>query len=246
MMHKVILAAMFFLTLAGCKRQELLKGLDQLQSNEVIAVLQRHNIKTEKVDQGKAGFSIIVAPADFPVAVDWLKTYDLPSRPRVEIAQLFPADSLVASPRAEKARLYSAIEQRLEQSLDTMSGILSVRVHVSYDIDAGDSGRPMRPASVAVLAVHEADFDPTLLISDIKRFLKNSLSEVAYENISVVLSKRTPELYRAPLAADADRIAQWTWISGVAAGVTVLLAAGIAVLWRLGRLPLHRKEPQHV
>lgn len=54
---------------------------------------------------------------------------------------MFPADALVSSPRAEKARLYSAIEQRLEQSLKIMDGIVSSRVHVSYDVDTGDSGK---------------------------------------------------------------------------------------------------------
>ncbi|MGS9164624.1 EscJ/YscJ/HrcJ family type III secretion inner membrane ring protein, partial [Salmonella enterica subsp. enterica serovar Infantis] len=75
--------------------------------------------------------------------------------PRVEIAQLFPADSLVSSPRAEKARLYSASEQRLEQSLQTMEGVLSARVQISYDIDAGEKGRPPNPVHLSALAVYE-------------------------------------------------------------------------------------------
>ncbi|MGR2462654.1 type III secretion system inner membrane ring lipoprotein PrgK, partial [Salmonella enterica] len=104
------------MTLAGCKDKDLLKGLDQEQANEVIAVLQMHNIEANKIDSGKLGYSITVAEPDFTAAVYWIKTYQLPPRPRVEIAQMFPADSLVSSPRAEKARLYSAIEQRLEQS----------------------------------------------------------------------------------------------------------------------------------
>lgn len=108
------------MTLAGCKDKDLLKGLDQEQANEVIAVLQMHNIEANKIDSGKLGYSITVAEPDFTAAVYWIKTYQLPPRPRVEIAQMFPADSLVSSPRAEKARLYSAIEQRLEQSLQTM------------------------------------------------------------------------------------------------------------------------------
>ena len=81
-----------------------------------------------------------VEPTDFASAVDWLKIYNLPGKPDIQISQMFPADALVSSPRAEKARLYSAIEQRLEQSLKIMDGIISSRVHVSYDVDNGDSG----------------------------------------------------------------------------------------------------------
>ena len=106
-----------------------------------------------------------------------LKTHDLPSRPRMEIAKMFPSDSLVSSPRAEKARLYSAIEQRLEQSLRSMEGVLSARVHVSYDLDTSES-RVAKPVHLSALAVYGKDIEATLMISDIKRFLKNSFSEV--------------------------------------------------------------------
>lgn len=87
---------------------------------------------------------------------------------------MFPADALVSSPRAEKARLYSAIEQRLEQSLKIMDGIISSRVHVSYDVDNGDSGKTALPIHISVLAVYEKDINPEIKINDIKRFIVNS------------------------------------------------------------------------
>ncbi|WP_308340640.1 type III secretion system inner membrane ring lipoprotein SctJ [Pandoraea commovens] len=147
-MRRYVFLLVAVLALTGCRKAEtLLSALDQQQANEVAAVLLRHDIATQKTDGGKAGYSISVDAADFPQAVDWLKTYDLPSRPRMEIAQMFPPDSLVASPRAERARLYSAIEQRLEQSVRLMSGVLAARVHVSYDVDAQAGNAPMLRAS---------------------------------------------------------------------------------------------------
>lgn len=196
---KSFLAVLLLFILTGCRQQDLLEGLDQNQANEVIAVLQRHNIEADKVGRGKAGYSILVAEPNFAAAVDWLKIYDLPSRPRVEVAQMFPADSLVSSPRAEKARLYSAIEQRLEQSLQNMEGLLSTRVHVSYDVAAGEGGQQSNPIHLSALAVYERDINPEQKINDIKRFLKNSFADVEYENISVVLSKRSEAQQQAPL-----------------------------------------------
>ena len=57
---KYISLLLFILLLCGCKQQELLNHLDQQQANDVLAVLQRHNINAEKKDQakGKTGFSI--------------------------------------------------------------------------------------------------------------------------------------------------------------------------------------------
>src|SRR5699024_12539766 len=48
-------------------------------------LLQRHNINAEKKDQGKTGFSIFVEPTDFASAVDWLKIYNLPGKPDIQI-----------------------------------------------------------------------------------------------------------------------------------------------------------------
>lgn len=227
MMPRRLYAVPLLLLLAACQKQDLLKGLDQQQANEVIAVLQRHNIEAEKTDRGKTGYSVNVAQADFAAAVDWLKTYDLPSRPRLEVAQMFPADSLVSSPRAEKARLYSAIEQRLEQSLQTMNGILSARVHISYDLDAEEGSRAARPVHLSALAVYDRDAEPEQKVNDIKRFLKNSFAEVEYDNISVVLSRRSEAQQQAPSTPASDRGNGMAWsIFGV-----ILLGIFAAAGW---------------
>lgn len=62
---KYISLFLFILLLCGCKQQELLNHLDQQQANDVLAVLQRHNINAEKKDQGKTGFSIYVETNGF-------------------------------------------------------------------------------------------------------------------------------------------------------------------------------------
>lgn len=224
---KNLYMVLLVLLLTACQQEDLLKGLDQQQANEVISVLQRHNIEVNKVDRGKGGYSIVVAQSNFAAAVDWLKVYDLPSRPRMEVAQMFPADSLVSSPRAEKARLFSAIEQRLEQSLQSMEGILSARVHVSYDVDSGEGGRPSRPVHMSAVAIYERDINPEQKINDIKRFLKNSFSDIEYENISVVLSKRSEAQQQAPSAPVSKRGAAFVgWMI-----FTLLLLALLVAAW---------------
>lgn len=226
MKRSSLYALPLILLLAACQEQDLLKGLDQVQANEVIAVLQRHNIQADKTDRGKSGYSVAVAKPDFAAAVDWLKTYNLPSRPRMEIAQMFPADSLVSSPRAEKARLYSAIEQRLEQSLQTMDGLLSARVHISYDLDSGESGRAAAPVHLSALAVYDHDVELEQKVNDIKRFLKNSFADVDYDNISVVLSRRTDVQQETPTAPVADRGEHLLWLIFGTVGLALLGAAG--------------------
>ncbi|AZC90090.1 EscJ/YscJ/HrcJ family type III secretion inner membrane ring protein [Pseudomonas carnis] len=228
------------LMLVGCRQASLLEGLDQQQVNEVISVMQRNNISAIKVDNGKAGYSVNITQADFAAAVDLLTLYSLPSKPRVEIAQMFPADSLVASPRAEKARLYSALEQRLEQSLKALDGVVSARVHVSYDLESGESGRKATPIHVSALVVRERDRDNQLLTADIKRFLKNSFSDMEYDNISVVLSKRALIQHASP--SPEPRARDLTWLYGILALVILGAAAYSALLYR----QMKRREIEHV
>lgn len=222
--------ALLCLALAGCRQENLLRGLEQGQANEVVAVLHRNNIEAGKKDNGKSGYSVDVGPPDFAAAVDILKAYNLPSSKPMQIADMFPADSLVASPRAEKARLYSGIEQRLEQSLYTISGVVAARVHVSYDLDAGEGGRKTQPVHLSTLASYEGDVDGPALINDIKRFLKNSFAEVEYDNISVVLSRRSALQYERPRQLNESD-------GGIPAGIAaVLLAAAVAAAaWFWGR-----------
>lgn len=212
--------------LVGCKQDVLLKGLDQQQANEVIALLLRNNIKVDKNEIKKEGYSLSVSSQDFSASVDLMNTYGLPRPPAIDIAQMFPADALVSSPRAEKARLYSGIEQRLEHSLLSISGVVSARVHVSYDMRSTDGDRKRSAVHLSTLLNHDNSItDTTLLISDVKRFLKNSFEDVNYDNISVVLSKINDVQRHAPVSIQATKSNTPTWLISLGVVTVALLAA---------------------
>ncbi|WP_425286339.1 EscJ/YscJ/HrcJ family type III secretion inner membrane ring protein [Candidatus Fukatsuia endosymbiont of Tuberolachnus salignus] len=232
---KRLIILSLILLLAACKQQDLLKGLDQQQANEVSALLQRNNIASNKIDGVKEGYRITVDPVDFVAAVDLMKVYNLPSKPRMEISHMFPSDSLISSPREEKARLYSGIEQRLEQSLQTMNGIVTARVHVSYDLDSGEGGRKVVPIHMTTLVTYDQSVDPSLLIGDVKRFLKNSFHDVDYDNISVVLSKRSVIQHQAPVKLQQSQGNQ-SWIYIVI--VLIMLIAALLLAWKKQLLPI--------
>lgn len=226
--YHLILPLSVFL-LVGCKQEELLKGLDQSQVNEVIALLQRNNIESTKQEVAKEGFKVTVDPKDFSAAVDLMNTYGLPRPANMEIASMFPSDSLVSSPRAEKARLYSGIEQRLAQSLLLIQGVVASRVHVSYDLSAGEGDRKKTQIHISSLVNYDNNLiDTQLLVGDIKRFLKNSFEDVQYDNISVILSP-VPDVQREapiPTLKHSPSIISWLFIIGallIAAMATMLL-----------------------
>lgn len=239
------------LVLAGCSQEPLLSALTQQQANEVLALLLSSNIGATKREAGKAGFVVSVPKADFPASVELLRRHDLPSRARVEIAQMFPSDALVQSPKAEQVRLISGVEQRLEQSLRAMPGVLSARMNLSYDVDGKTAG-PVRHASA--LVVTERDVDASSTIIDVKRYIRNSLVDIAYGDITVIVSTIDDASRPVTVAGDLPR-APLRWL--LPAGLGVLLAVlalglGLARWWQtrasvaVQRVPLGlpgRREP---
>lgn len=212
------------LLLAACHQQQLLRDLTEQQANEVVAVLQAHDLSVTKEDLGKTGFTVEVGQADFPAAVDLLQKYNLPSQARVEIAQAFPADSLVASPEAEQSRLLSAVEQRLEQNLAAMHNVVSARVQVSYPLQASD-GKTKTAMHASVLITYRNEISHDMLVSEVKRFVKNSFDNIDYDDISVILY-RAPSVFRAMATEPAGRGSP-TYLYWLLA-IPALIAAGAA------------------
>lgn len=178
-----------FPLLSGCKDQSLLTNLDQRQATEIQAVLQKHQITSTRKALGKGLFDISVKQEDMGIAIQILEEYQLPTLSRIEVTQLFPSDALVSSPQAEKARLISAIEQRLEQSLLTIDHIIDARVHVSYPISPTERIIPPPHAS-ALVFYEEGMLDNNQLTDDVRAFIHNAFSDMNEDNITVLLYPR--------------------------------------------------------
>ncbi|KVM73938.1 type III secretion system protein [Burkholderia ubonensis] len=232
MKRPLLLSLPIVLLLAACNEQPLLHNLSEQQANEVVAVLQAHDVSVQKEDQGKAGFAVAVGKTDFPAAVDLLQQFDLPSRARVEIAQSFPADAMVASPQAEQARLLSAIEQRLEQNLAAMKNVVSARVELSYPMQQSMSSKSEPPMHASILLTYRNDINADMLVSEVKRFVKNSFTNIDYDNISVILS-RAPSVFRntPTQPAAGARTSGLYWLLAIPA-VIAAAAAGLLMFLR--------------
>lgn len=216
------------LLLSGCGRTSLLEGLDERQANEVVAVMLRNNISAQKEPFGKKQFQVQVAPSDLAEAVELVEREDLPSAPRRQIADAFPADAMVSTPLSEQARLLSAIEQRLEESLSTIHGVHSARVHVSYDMrNRGANARSAPDTHVAAVLIHDPDANAQIIVQSAKRFLRNTFVNVSYENVSVVLSEAPRP---RPLETTPPPSGYRAWMTWVVVGVLAVLGLGMAAI----------------
>ncbi|HFF6472389.1 TPA: SctJ family type III secretion inner membrane ring lipoprotein Mxi, partial [Shigella sonnei] len=78
-------------------------------------------------------------------------------------------------------------------SLVSIGGVISAKIHVSYDLE--EKNISSKPMHISVIAIYDSPKESELLVSNIKRFLKNTFSDVKYENISVILTPKEEYVY---------------------------------------------------
>ncbi|WP_195496190.1 type III secretion system inner membrane ring lipoprotein SctJ [Proteus penneri] len=231
--------------LTGCKEQSLLTGLNQRQATQVQAVLQKHQITSTQTALGKGLFDVSVKKEDVAVAIQILEQYQLPSNTRVEITQIFPSDALVSSPQAEKARLISAIEQRLEQSLLTIESVINARVHISYPISPSERIIPPPHAS-AIIFYEDSVPDAEQLGEDIRAFIHNSFNDMNEDNITVLLYPRNINKLNVlkPLTTDENSAITFNywWLLGPLFIGLLFITIFIFIKYRQKKLMMKEKK----
>ncbi|WP_312625846.1 type III secretion system inner membrane ring lipoprotein SctJ [Scandinavium sp.] len=237
---RALAMALFALMLSACHDEKVLFNLTQEQANQVMAVLQQHNITAKKEGTLKAGYTVTVDESESTAALSIINQYQLPWSADVQIGQAFPDSSLVASPNAEQARVLSLQEQRLEQSLRMIAQVVNARVHVSYPPFNNDTSGQKPVGHVGVLITYKGDIDDNLFISQIKSLIKNSFDDVRYENISVVLFPAPLIQYVAPTKVPDSLPVAWFFILGALALCAVATAGHM--VYRLSRRPPADKD----
>ncbi|CCG87059.1 type III secretion system inner membrane ring lipoprotein SctJ [Erwinia piriflorinigrans] len=195
--------------LSACDNEMLLENLTQEQANQVLTILHQHNIPANKNGTLKSGYTIRVDEKENTAALSIINQYQLPWSADVQIGQAFPDSALIASPNAERVRILSLIEQRLEQSLRTIAQVVSARVHISYPSFKSEVVNKTLTNHVGILISYNGDIDQSLFIPRVKSLIKNSLDDIKYENISVVLFDTPPIQYTPPIKISHSLSTQW-------------------------------------
>lgn len=210
------------LLISGCNDENILDNLSQEQANQVLTILQQHNISAHKNGNLKAGYSVIVGKTENTAALSIISQYQLPWSADVQIGNAFPDSSLVSSPGAEQARVRSLQEQRLEQSLRIIDQVVNARVHISYPYNTNDISSRKSASHIGILISYKGEIDENIFISQIKSFIKNSIDDIRYENISVVLFQAPVIQYSPPL--QVSKALSGFWVSLFSSAGLLLIA----------------------
>ena len=202
-----LLAVVFMLQACG-SRINLFQGLEEADANEIYSVLLDAGIPAQK-EQLKAGIAISVPQRMSGEALMVLKARGLPKSRRGTIGEIFKKEGMISSPLEEKARYLFALSQELEQTLLTIDGVISARVHLVLP-ERPAPGEQLIPSSVAVFVKHKTDSPFQAYISKIRELVSSSIPGVGgadADRISIVAipsneykEKSLPLVWYGPMA----------------------------------------------
>jgi type III secretion protein J len=219
------------LMLQACgSRMALFQDLDETDANEIYSVLLDSGIPAQK-DITKTGVTITVPQRMSGDALAVLKARGLPKSRRGSMGEIFKKEGMISSPLEEKARYLFALSQELEQTLLTIDGVISARVHLVLP-ERPAPGEQLIPSSVAVFVVHKTNSPFQAYIAKIRELVSSSIPGVGgtnAERISIVaipsneyLEKHLPLIWYGPMAIMPEDRFYFLMIVYVLLGIWVL------------------------
>ena len=174
--------------LAGCKVQ-LHSQLNEIDANNMMAILLENNISAEKVADAKNGtYTLNVDESKIPKAVALLREHGYPREKVASMQDLFKKDGLISSPLEERARYIYALSQSVQETLSQIDGVLVARVHVVLPEEgAVTKNNPVIPSSASVFIKYHPSFELESMKSEIKLIVEKSIQGLSYDKVSVVM-----------------------------------------------------------
>jgi type III secretion protein J len=190
-MVKVALILILSLILVGCNEESLYSGLNEVEANEMVALLSNAGIISYKLRNSDEKFTVSTSRNDFAEAIDLLKTNGYPKNQFESLGDVFKKEGFVSSPLEERARLNYAQSQELSRTIESIDGVILARVHLAIPKESKLESE-VKPSSASVFIKHRRGIDLTDRESQIKALLVNSISGLPYENVTVAMFSSNP------------------------------------------------------
>jgi type III secretion protein J len=178
------------LLLAGCS-QQLFGNLDEKSANLVVAALRSEGIAATKAAAAEGSWKVTVSDEEFARASQILSRRNLPPQQFEGLGRVFKKESLVSTPTEERMRSIYAMSQEMENSLSSLDGVLTARVHPV--IPPHDPLNPKKVASSASVLIR---YRPAAKIagseSIIRTLVAAGIEGLAVENVSVLMVEAEP------------------------------------------------------
>jgi len=186
----------------------LYSNLNEQEANEIVAALTAEDIAAAKERLEGNHWQVQVDEARLGAALDVLRTQGLPNERYASMGDVFQKQGLVSTPAEERMRYIYAVSQELSQTLRSVDGVVSARVHVV--IPANDPlSEHVRPSSAAVFIKHRPEVDLRLLTPAVKDMVAHSIEGLTHDQVSLSLfeARMLPRAVPAALPQPALKVA---------------------------------------
>jgi len=177
------------LLLTGCGAVELASGLAEGEAQEVVVALQQFGLDAvkEKVGEGKEATWTIVVPAEQAASANQiLKRYELPRKKPRGLNEVFSAAGLIPTATEEKAMMLMALQGEIAQTLETIDGIVSARVHIVIPEKNPLAETPQTKAAGSVMIKYREGSLP-VTPEEIKQIVSHSVDGLEPDQVAVVM-----------------------------------------------------------
>ena len=186
----ITLSLIVFLT--GCGYETLYSNLDEQQANEMLALLLTQGIQAKKTGLDQQ-WTLQIQRSNLPKAIDLLKSEGYPRKQFESLGDVFKKEGFVSSPVEERARLLHALSQELSNTLSTIDGVVTARVHLAIP-ERRVLSDETTPSSASVFIKYRSGSEVANQAASIKALVVNSIEGLPYDNVTVTFFASTPKL----------------------------------------------------
>lgn len=216
------------LILAGC-RSQIQHGLDERDANEIVSVLVARGFDAHKVaEKGKKPtWAIEVDDERATDALRVLTELKLPRPQRTTTRDVAQSAGLIDTPGAEKLRQVEALEGDIEQTIETMDGVVSAGVELVVPVAARPGVTPSPSKASALLRVQPRSFERIQQQREqLKGLIAGSVEGLKPEDVALVVDPvETHVALPVPEVTDVVRLKAFV----VALAVLLTLVSGVLV-----------------
>jgi len=226
-----------YLPACTCVLQE---GIDEREANEIILALAESGIHAEKVhreSKSESRFAVKVLDREFPQAWRVLQAAGLP-RPKHEgFRNVFNERGIIPGRMEEQALFLSALQEEIARTLESVEGVVSVRIHTSV-YSKNEMGQNALPPTASVLIGYQSSPNEKLPLSEqaVRKIVANAVVGLEVDRVAVVFTPRRRIVL--PKAKDKKEGTQAVVkVSAIGVGCLALFLAVVFIffMWRVAR-----------
>jgi type III secretion protein J len=179
----------------GCLKKELVTGLSERESQEIIVLLKERGLdaKRELVAREREAptWTVFVRGGDQNLVTSWrvLQESGLPREPVQGLDNVFAGQGMIPTETEERAKVLVGLSGEMSRTLRSVKGVVDARVHFVLPEDNPLLKPEEKPRPSAAVLIKYAGDKPALSEQEVLRLVSKGVEGLQEQDIAVVFHK---------------------------------------------------------